>query len=94
MPCYHPMLGYRSSVLSATGKSPIVFSPKKAFVDLSVKIPCGKCLGCRLERARQWAIRCMHEASMYELNSFVTLTYNDKFLPANGSVSKREMQLL
>ena len=34
-----------------------------------------------LERSRQWAVRCMHEASLYDFNSFVTLTYNDENLP-------------
>ena len=37
-------------------------------------------VGCRLERSRQWAVRCMHEASLYDFNSFVTLTYNDENL--------------
>lgn len=40
-------------------------------------LACGQCHGCRLERSRQWAVRCMHEASLYESNSFVTLTYRD-----------------
>lgn len=42
-----------------------------------LELPCGKCIGCRIARARAWAIRCMHEASMYDVNSFVTLTYDD-----------------
>lgn len=45
------------------------------------ELPCGKCLHCRLEYARQWAIRCMHEARVHPENSFVTLTYNDENLP-------------
>ena len=40
-------------------------------------LPCGKCIGCRLVRARSWAIRCVHEASMHKENCFVTLTYDD-----------------
>lgn len=36
---------------------------------------CGKCHGCQLESARQWAVRCMHEAQLHDENSFVTLTY-------------------
>lgn len=38
-------------------------------------VPCGRCIGCRLERGRQWAVRCMHEASLHESNAFLTLTY-------------------
>lgn len=40
-------------------------------------VRCGQCIGCRLEYSRQWAVRIMHEASMHENNSFVTLTYKD-----------------
>lgn len=39
-------------------------------------LPCGKCIECRLEYARQWAVRCVHEAKMHEENSFITLTYD------------------
>lgn len=45
----------------------------------NIKLPCGRCIGCRLERARQWAIRCMHEASQHDENSFVTLTLKDEY---------------
>lgn len=41
------------------------------------QLPCGQCLACRLEYARQWAVRCIHEAEMHEKNSFITLTYDD-----------------
>lgn len=49
-------------------------------------VPCGHCLGCDLERSRQWAVRCMHEASLHEDNSYITLTYDDEYLPAGGSL--------
>lgn len=44
------------------------------------KLPCGQCIECRLEYARQWAVRCVHEAQMHEKNSFITLTYSDENL--------------
>lgn len=93
MPCYTPITGYASRALTKNGKRQIVFSPQKGFVDLPMTIPCGQCIGCRLEKARQWAIRCVHESKMWEHNSFVTLTYNDLNLPIDGSISKREIQL-
>lgn len=46
-----------------------------------VEIPCGKCLECRLAYARQWADRCMLEASLYDQNCFLTLTYDDINVP-------------
>lgn len=50
----------------------------KAFA--TFQLPCSKCLACRLEYARSWAIRCVHEARMWEKNSFITLTYDDEHL--------------
>ena len=50
------------------------------------QVPCGECIACRLNYARDWAIRCTHEASLHEQNSFVTLTFNDENLPKDGSV--------
>ncbi len=54
--------------------------------------PCGKCRGCRLEYARTWAVRCVHEASLCEDNSFITLTYNNENLPRDGSLKKKHFQ--
>lgn len=92
MACFHPLKGYRGRI-NANGKSPIVFNPKHGYIDRPVLVPCGQCIGCRLEKSRQWAIRCLHEASLYERNSFVTLTYNDAHLPEDGSLSLRHLQL-
>lgn len=58
-----------------------------------MQLPCGRCSGCRLERSRQWAIRCTHEASLYDKNCFITLTYGREHLPADYSVHVRPLQL-
>ena len=55
-------------------------------------LACGQCIGCRLERSRQWAVRCIHEASMYDENCFITLTYSDENLPWDGSLRKTDFQ--
>ena len=60
----------------------VVFSPTAG--DVPFQVPCGKCIGCRLEHSRSWAVRCVHEAYMYENNCFVTLTYDDEHLPLTG----------
>lgn len=62
----------------------------KAWSDLM--LPCGKCIGCRLEYSRGWAVRATHEAQMHEDNCFVTLTYDDDHLPPNGSLVKADHQ--
>lgn len=87
MPCYHPVHAYRTPE-----KKQLVFSEQAAKqyggILSELDIPCGQCIGCRLERSRQWAIRCMHEAKMHRYNSFLTLTYNEKNLPAHGNLTK------
>lgn len=73
------------------------YYPKNIYEDKQktkpVRIPCGDCIGCRLEYARQWAVRMSHEASLYKENCFITLTYRNKDLPKGGSLCKRDMQL-
>ena len=49
MPCYSPLVGYRSRDLNpSTGKRSLVFDKRKAFSHIERKIPCGQCIGCRL----------------------------------------------
>jgi len=85
VPCYHPIDGFRG----ADGS--LVFSRSKG-TGLPMRVPCGRCIGCRLERSRQWAVRCMHEASLHDQNSFVTLTYDDDHLPPGASLRKADFQ--
>lgn len=92
MPCYYPLPGYRARAVGASGKRGIVFNKKDGFVDRPVSVPCGQCNGCRLERSRQWAIRCSHEAQLWEDNCFITLTYADAFLPPGGNLDLPEFQ--
>lgn len=56
-------------------------------------LPCGRCIGCRLQRAGEWALRCVHEASLWPANQFVTLTFDPAHLPPGGSVDPRHWQL-
>ena len=85
MACYHPLRGV---VLGKTenGKKNIKILKESDFsFEVSdveyINIPCGKCIGCRLDYSRQWADRCMLEAKYHSANSFITLTYNDDNLP-------------
>lgn len=93
MPCYRPIAGWRSRQVSSSGRRRIVFNPSDGYKDLPVQIPCGQCIGCRLDRSRQWALRCCQEAKLHVFNSFITLTFDDEHLPKDNSLSKRELQL-
>lgn len=75
-----------------TGKRPLVFKETEGAPLSRLDIPCGQCIGCRLERSRQWAIRCVHEASLHDDNAFITLTYNNENLPDNGGLVKKDFQ--
>jgi len=88
MPCYHPLSAYQC----ADGS--IVFQERRWFNTVkTLSLPCGQCIGCRLERSRQWAMRCMHEAQTHDKNCFITLTYDNTHLPSDGSLHYKDFQL-
>ncbi|AXH76656.1 MAG: replication initiator protein [Microviridae sp.] len=92
MPCYHPREAWRSSETNASGKRPLVFDHTKGLSTHPVIIPCGGCIGCRLERARAWSLRLLHEKQDHELSIFVTLTYSDQYLPINRGLNPLHTQ--
>lgn len=51
-----------------------------------IQVPCGQCLECRIQQARQWADRVVLESKKYQHNYFVTLTYSDEYLPSDCSL--------
>lgn len=81
MVCYSPLKGWKSATLTPNGKRKIVFNIKQALVDLPVEVACGQCIGCRLKRTREWALRVMHESKLHKDNMFLTLTYNEDNVP-------------
>lgn len=95
MGCNRLLTAYRTLERTAKGKAVLSFRRKDAAVGLlsTVKLPCGQCIGCRLERSRQWAVRCMHEASLHADNCFITLTYADEYLPRGGGLDRRAFPL-
>lgn len=93
MPCFHPVTAFRSRVVNPTGKRSLVFNPAEGLAGSELKIPCGGCIGCRIDRSQQWATRLMHEARYHDQKAFVTLTYDDLHLPADGSLDTAAHQL-
>lgn len=90
MACYSPLQAFKGG-LTEKGKVQILWKAPAGTEKIS--LPCGKCIGCRLSYSKSWAIRCMHEASLYEDNCFVTLTYEDKWLPKDSELEYRDFQL-
>jgi len=96
MPCFYPLQGWRSRRRTDKGKRSIVFVKSEGYADQAVQVPCGQCIGCRLEHSRQWAIRCMHEAELHSHNEFLTLTYSDENIPqllGEPTLKKTDFQL-
>lgn len=54
------------------------------FVRGVAEFGCGKCPPCLMNRRRLWTARLVLEAHKHKDSCFVTLTYNQKHLPANG----------
>lgn len=78
--CFHPLKGYLKRGGGWTPKA------TDGYLDMPKSVPCGQCIGCRLERSRQWAVRCVHEAQLHKSNVFITLTYNDQKMPVGRSL--------
>lgn len=96
MGCDFPIPAYRSQEINpATGRSRITFNPMEArnSQNFGLHIPCGRCIGCKMEKAKQWALRCDKEAQLHEENCFLTLTFANQYLPVDYSVHPRHMQL-
>lgn len=93
MTCTRPLDGYRARggavIIVKRGDRP----PRDSTTRIPMSIPCSKCVGCRLEKARQWGIRCLHEKKLWPHSVYVTLTYSDEHLPVAGSLSLRDVQL-
>lgn len=90
MPCYHPLQAYLPCADSPSKK--VIFNSDSPFAAHPVMLPCGQCIGCRLEYSRQWAVRIVHEASLYKHNCFITLTYDNDHLPKDESLKLEHFQ--
>ena len=84
MTCYSPLKAYRAHK-NSNGKRPLVFNKKASATGEEVEVSCGQCIGCRLDRSKEWAIRCVHEMKYQQeigkQSCFITLTYDDDHLP-------------
>lgn len=85
MPCYYPVTAWQH-----IEGGQLIFAERKNHRQLT--IPCGRCFGCRLDRSKMWAIRCMHESKMHDVNAYITLTYDEDHVPVNGSLNYKHFQ--
>lgn len=89
MSCYHPLLGYKIGI-NPSGKPKYEIVPNyagvadqeiaKKFDGYTIVVPCGHCIGCRLDKSREWADRMMLELQHTGKAVFLTLTYSNEGL--------------
>lgn len=87
MPCAAPLTAYRP-----TNGGPVSFKRPQGRTYKEIELPCGQCILCRLEHARQWAVRITHEAQLHEYSCFATLTYNEENVPQDGGLRYDDLQ--
>lgn len=76
MACLHPIPAWRTHG-GVVLREPL--EPQSVIEGL--RLPCGGCLQCRMDRARDWAIRCQLELKSHDTACWCTLTYSDDNLP-------------
>ncbi len=86
MTCYSPLKGFENKTDGG-----ILFKRSNA-AGKPIDVACGQCIGCRIDKSKEWAARIVHESQMHQQNTFVTLTYNEKNLPYDGSLNKTHFQ--
>lgn len=102
MSCYHPILAVDYGLDLLSNKHKVRLLPKRVDQNLDtlrakygnslLLLPCGQCLGCVKDYRSSWAVRILLEASLYEHNCFITLTYDNDHLPADNLPHKEEIQ--
>lgn len=110
MSCYHPLIGIQTGELTKNGKQKLRIvgldkndSIEKIKRNEGILIPCGKCIGCRLDYSRKWADRMMLELETQKKAIFVTLTYDNDHVhwsqfydndePMFATLEKKDCQL-
>lgn len=91
MTCLFPVTAYWSRELTRNGKRKLVSKKQDAHSPAPIRRPCGNCIPCRIDEARQWATRCTHEHMMHKqqaTGSFLTITYDDDNLPRGNSLDR------
>ncbi len=88
---YHPLKAWEHTTKkTANGKAVIGWmtepAPSERGVWKRIELPCGQCIGCRLDYSRNWATRCILESKQWQHNQFVTLTYSPETVPTNITV--------
>lgn len=64
----------------------------KEGVAKQITAPCGKCLGCYIDKVSEWALRARLELRNHKEACFVTLTYDEENLPPGAELRRKDIQ--
>lgn len=103
MTCYNPKIATLTWVRKLNEKTGEIYQTKEAKfrpaynwndvnLETETAIPCGKCEGCLIDKANEWATRACLEAQKWPANAFLTLTYAPEYLPKKRTLKKKDLQ--
>jgi len=82
MACTKPRTAWKCG-LHESGKQKLVFVKPGTGYEVQ-KIPCGKCISCKLDYSREWATRIVHETKTAQISCFLTLTISPDSMVKKG----------
>lgn len=97
MSCNYPLIAKRGELLPS-GKYKYIPIARYDSYDGRIepdmiKVPCGKCLGCRADYTRKWADRMILELDHSKKAVFCTLTYDNDHLPVLYQVTTGQTEM-
>lgn len=89
MACTNPKIMFWAKGRNKYGNRYLVIDHAQSDGTGEILTPCMVCMGCRADQARDWGVRCTHEAQTSGQSCFATLTFEKE--PENCDL--RELQL-
>lgn len=100
MSCYHPIPGYQHKTMRNPETGKLITKISASFIPSDpdnwneIMVPCGQCVGCRLDYSREWAARILMECKEYKNNWFLTITYDPEHVPFGHTINKETGELI
>lgn len=92
MQCFRPLRGHWVTSQSKFGEvRQLRWDAPLGSAD-GITVACGTCIGCRLDRSRDWTVRMLHEQQLHPASCFVTLTYRPEDVPSDRSLHVEDWQ--
>lgn len=92
MTCFRPLEAWKNS---EGGK--LIFGDNHKwdkYRSEKLRVPCGHCIGCLLDRANDHATRCWCQTQTSDINEccFITLTYDEQHIPKDRYLKIKDQQ--